>query len=175
MQIRCSIQMGDVQKKIVLVSQTNETPQLLALKLAAYILFLDYNPYLELSAKNPALAGQEFRPDILALDESGAIKLWVECGNTTTNKLDKLIRRYREARIAVLKAYPHETENLRRHLEKNEVLHSHRIEVWSFPEGVFDDWYNALGETVDVVGEHSDRSFNLVMNSVPFCFDFLKA
>src|SRR6267142_331465 len=102
MQVRCRVQLGETVKKLVLTGQENETAELVALKLAAYVLFFDLNPQTDISSRHPAISQQEFRPDLLALDESGAIKLWVECGNVTTHKLDKLIRRYRDARIVVL-------------------------------------------------------------------------
>ena len=158
---------------MVLVGQDNQTTELLALKLAAFVLFFKLNPSVDISSKNPAMAGQEFKPDLVALDEGGQIQLWVECGNVTTHKLDKLIRRYRNARIVALKARPREAENLRRALAKNEISNSERVEVRAFPSGQFEEWLKVLDDSVEIVGESSEHGFNLVANSIPFNFDFL--
>ena len=153
MQIRCSIHLGEVGKKLVLVSQETETLDHLALKLAGFMLFFDLNPMVGISSKNPAIANQEFRPDLIALNEGGEIKLWGECGNVATHKLDKLIRRNRNARIVVLKETVREAKNLREAFEKNDIQNSDRVEIY---------------------GEPSNHSFNLVANSVPFNFDFVR-
>jgi uncharacterized protein YaeQ len=118
------------------------------------------------------MAGQEFRPDLVALNDAGEIKLWIECGNVTVNKMDKLIRRYREARIVVLKETVHEAQNLRKMLAKNDIAHSERIEVLAFPGDSFKEWFRAIEETVEIVGEAGEKSFNLVVNAVPLSFDF---
>lgn len=173
MQIRTTIQLGDASKKIVLVSQDNETPEHLALKLAGFILFFHLNPLIDASLKNPALMGQEFKPDLIALDEFGEIGLWVECGNVTTHKMDKLIRRYRNARIIALKSNQREAENLRRALKKNEISNSDRVEIWYFPNRSFDEWLQAVeNDSVEIFGEPADQAFNLVANAIPFNFDF---
>ena len=66
MQLRCTLQLGEESKKLVLVSQENETAEHIALKLAAFVLFFGLNPQAEISTKHPAVAGQEFRPDIIS-------------------------------------------------------------------------------------------------------------
>ena len=171
MQIRCNIQIGGQTRKVVLVTQENETPELLALRLASFVLFFDQEPLAEISSKNPAINNQEFRPDLVALNDAGEIKLWVECGNVTTNKLDKLIRRNRQMRIVVLKENQREAENLRKFLKKNHINDSDRVEIWYFPDDNFKAWNEAVGDTVDIVGENAGKSFNLVMNASAFSFD----
>ena len=175
MQLRCTVHMGAAQRKLILVSQESETLDHLALKLAGFVLFFNLNALVEISSKNPAISSQEFKPDLLSLNDSGEIRLWVECGNVTTHKLDKLIRRNRNARIVVLKATPREAQNLRQALKKNEVNHSERVEIWAFPDGQFEGWKGVLEDSVEIIGETAERSFNLVANSVPFSFDFSTA
>ncbi len=174
MQIRCSVHLGQSAKKLVLVSQETETAEHMALKLAAFILFFDENPQVSISSKNPAISDQEFRPDLIALDEAGATKLWIECGNVATHKMDKLIRRNRNARIAVMKGTVREGNNLRDSFEKNDVPNSERVEIFAFPEGQIQEWVAAMSDAVEIYGEPSGHSFNLVANGVPFCFDFVR-
>lgn len=174
MQIRCSIHLGQAQKKLVLVSQENETVDNMALKLAAFVLFLDQNVQVDISSKNPAIADQEFRPDLIALNPAGETKLWVECGNVSTHKLDKLIRRNRNARIAVIKRNAREARNLREAFDKNDIQNSERVEIFAFPEGQFEEWRSILDDTVEIYGEPAGHGFNLVANAVAFNFDFVR-
>ena len=92
MQSRCAVQFGNDRKKLILTGQDNETLEHLALKLAGFVLFFGWDPVVEISPKHPALNGQEFRPDLAAFNSAGEIFLWIECGNVTTHKLDKIIR-----------------------------------------------------------------------------------
>jgi len=165
--------MSGITKKLVLVSQENETLEHLALKLASFVLFFNLNPLVEVSSRNPAISNQEFKPDLLSLNEAGEIRLWIECGNVATHKLNKLIRRYRDARIVVLKGTHREAQNLRLALAKNDVAHSDRIEIFTFPDGQFEGWLKILEERVEIVGEIEEKSFNLVANGVSFSFDFV--
>lgn len=172
---RCTIQLGTTSRKIVLVGQDNESPEHLALKLAAYLLFFPMKPILEVSLKNPAISGQEFRPDLLCLNEFGEVRLWGECGTVSTHKLDKLIRRLRESRIVVLKENLREAHNLRRALKKNKIPHPERVEILSFPEDNFRTWMDIMDERIEIFGETAEKEFNLVANAVPFCFNFLSS
>src|SRR3989338_4725210 len=160
MQSRCAVQFGNDRKKLILTGQDNETLEHLALKLAGFVLFFGWDPVVEISPKHPALNGQEFRPDLPAFNSAGEIFLWIECGNVTTHKLDKIIRRNRQARIVVLKGTEREAHNLRRALEKNEVTDAGRVEILAFPEGRILEWAGILDDSVEVYGEVSERSFN---------------
>src|SRR5262245_50376252 len=132
-----------------MVAQETETLEHMALKIAGVILFFELEPMIGMSAKNPAIASQEFQPDLISLDEGGGIRLWAECGNVATHKLDKLIRRNRNARIAVLKGTPREGKNLREAFEKNDIQNSDRVEIFAFPEGLIRDWTEAMSEAVE--------------------------
>ncbi len=172
MQYRCSLQINQRSKKLVLTGQDNETPENMALKLAAAILFFDMNPIVDVSMKHPQIIGQEFRPDLLCLTEFGETAAWIECGNVTTHKLDKLLRRNRNARIIVVKSSVREARNLRNAFEKNDVANSDRAEIYAFPDGVFDQWLAIMDESVDVIGESEHGAFNLVANAGLFDFRF---
>jgi uncharacterized protein YaeQ len=174
MQCRCTIHIGDAVKKLVLASRDTETTEHLALKLAAFILLLKWEPVVDLSAKNPAIASQEFRPDMASLNDAGEVRLWAECGTVATYKLDKLIRRFRNARLVAFKENPREARNLRNALEKNEVPNHTKIEILAFPDGQFEEWMKIMDDSIEVYGESSEHGFNLVANDTPFCFDFVR-
>ena len=173
MQIRAFLQLDNFSRRIVLSSAENETLEHLALKLAALALFIKWNPVLELSSKSAVAMNQEFKPDLAAMDAAGELSLWVECGNVSTNKIEKLARRL-SCRIVALKESVREAENLRRILDKNKVRNREKIEILAFPDAQFKLWMQALEESTEIFGEMSERSFNLVCNATTFNFEFAR-
>ncbi len=172
MQYRCNIQINSSTKKLVLTGQDSETQENLSLKLAAFVLFFDQNPMIDVSLKHPAITGQEFRPDLLCLTEFSETAAWIECGNVTTHKLDKLLRRNRNARIIIVKASVRDARNLRAAFKKNDIANSDRAEIYAFPEGTFTSWLRMMDDSIDIVGESEHGGFNLVANSALFNFNF---
>ncbi|MBI4346301.1 MAG: YaeQ family protein [Elusimicrobia bacterium] len=173
MRLRCDLTVNEGKRRLVLVPYESETRETLALRLAAMVLFFDDAPVAELSAKHPALADQEYRPDCVALDESGRVKLWVEAGKTTANKLDKVTRRYPDAKIVVLTANEHHARQMRQVVD-DKVPRSKLLEIWSFRKDDFRQWHDALREDTYVVGEADGISLNLVINDVPLAVDLVK-
>jgi len=172
MKIRCDLHLGSESKKVILVPRSEEKLDHLALKLAGCAMFHDLNPIVEPSPSHPSLSGFDIRPDLMALEDSGEIKIWIECGFVTLHKLNKLTRRFPHARIVVLKATLREAERLRKDLE-GEVKHGKRVEIWTWPEGEFQKWLSALDEKTELFGEAQEKSINLVVNNTPFAVDLI--
>lgn len=163
MKIRCDLHLNGGSRKLLIVPGASETGEHLALKLAAYLLFWELEPQVEVSAKHPALADFEFMPDVLALDEGGGVKLWVECGKVTMHKMDKLVRRLPYARLVVLKETEREARRLRSDLAEG-LEKGARFEILAWPGESFREWLGALREKTEVYGEAGGNSFNLVVN-----------
>jgi len=144
----------------------NETVEHLALKLAAYILFWEFELIVQPSAKHTALLNQEFIPDLMGLNDAGEVKLWVECGQVSMNKLTKLTRRFPYARVVVIKENERESERFRQDL-KDQHDHDEKIEVLSWPAQQFKEWMRALQEKTEVFGEGGGLSLNVVINEHP--------
>jgi hypothetical protein len=141
----------------------------LILKLAAFIFFHLKEPLIISSPQqNSALAGQDFAPDLMTVDFSNQVTLWIECGKTTLHKLDKVTKRFREARLWMLLAYPHEAKQMAESLESEG---NKRFEVWTFKQGEYDRWKSLVQENNDIVGEATETSMNLVINSEMFMTD----
>ncbi len=176
MKIRCDLHVNGGSRKLLLVSRPNEPAEHLGLKLAACLLFWDQEPIVDASTKTPALADYEFLPDVVALDDAGDIKVWVECGTSTMNKLLKLTRRVPvgRGRIVVLKETQRDAERLRREVTA-QLDKPERVEILYFPEGAFRDWTSALGERTEVYGEASELMINAVVNDRPVLAEFLRA
>ena len=166
MKLRCDLHVNGGARKLVLVPAAHETAEHLGLKLASYLLFWDLNPVVGASPRHPALAGQEFAPDLMALDDAGAVRLWVECGKVTLHKLGKLTRRLPGTRLVVLKASENEAQRLR--LEMKERLdRGDAVEILAWPGGQFGQWMEALQDKTEIYGEAGARTLNIVVNERP--------
>lgn len=166
MKIRSSIHLGGRSFSLPLTPILEETDEHLCLKLAAAVFYHAWEPLVISSPQqHPALAGQDFAPDLMAADLSNRVTLWIECAKTTLHKLEKATKRFRDARIVMLMARPNEAKPMAESLE-NEG-HS-RIEVWSFPYGEFDRWKALVQEQNDIIGEATETSMNLVINNEMF-------
>ncbi|MFA6002779.1 MAG: YaeQ family protein [Elusimicrobiota bacterium] len=166
MKLRCDLHVNGGSRKLVIVSGPNEPEEHLALKLAAYILFWDQEPILDAGVKTPALADYEFLPDLVALDDGGGIKLWVECGSTTMHKLMKLTRRVPQGRIVVIKETEREALRLRKDL-KEQLDRESRVEIMAWPGTLFQEWTAWVHEKTEVYGECGGLMINVVVNEHP--------
>ena len=155
---------------MVMTQGSQEPGDHIALRLAACALFWPLEPKVELSPKHPALAGVEFRPDFIVLNDAGEVVLWGECGNTSLNKLDKLTRRFPRARIVAIRASEAEGRRMRTDLDET-LERSHRVEVLAFRSVDFDVWRGAVGEVNEVFGEADEKTLNLVINQTPLACD----
>jgi len=144
------------------------------MKLAAVAMFLPQSPIVDPSADHPALSDFDVRPDVLGVNMAGEIALWVECGETSTNKLDKVSRRLGQARIVVIKESMRQAKRQREVLNES-VRQGQRIEIWTWKPGDFETWLKALGEKVEIFGDAHEKSFNLVVNQTPYAVDMLSA
>lgn len=73
--------------KILLVQDHTETLTHILLKILAFLMFQRDRLQIEAWLDDAYLS---FRPDLVQLDYEGRIKLWVECGECTLEKLDRL-------------------------------------------------------------------------------------
>lgn len=163
MKLRCDLHVNGEARKLVLVPTKEEKQEHLSLKLAAYVLFWGDDLTVTPSAGHPALMGQDQRPDLMGVDITGAVAFWVECGNTTMNKMDKVRRRFPDARVVVLKETADQAKRFRDELG-GKVPAAKNVEVWYWPEQGFREWHGKLGEKTEIVGEVEGRGMNLVVN-----------
>ncbi|HVO33575.1 MAG TPA: YaeQ family protein [Elusimicrobiota bacterium] len=166
--VRSVLHINGQTKAQNLYAALQETFDHLLLKLAASLFYFDLQPSIESGATHAALQGQEYWPDVMSTDEAGQVRLWVECGKTTLHKLAKVSKRYRDARIVVLTAEPHQA---RQQAEGIIAEGLSGIEVWSFAEGEFDRWRRLAGEKNEIIGEATPTSLNLVLNDEAYVTD----
>lgn len=160
-------------KKLVMAAMANEKSEHLGLKLAAFLLFWDLDLIVDPGLTTPALTGQSFRPDLLASDVTGSVAVWIECGNTSENKIGKVLRRWPDARVIVIKENQRSAEAYRNTLTAK-VPKSERVEFRYWPDRTFQEWMDCLSEKTEIVGESNDTSLNLVVNENMCVVDMLK-
>lgn len=174
MKIRADLSVNGGERRTLLVSGPSEPDDHLAHRLAAFILFWDYEPILDASVKTPALADYEFLPDLLGLNAGGEAVLWVECGSVTMNKLTKITRRLPRARLVVMKETERQAAELRRDLIAG-FDRPEKVEILAWPDKSYKDWARAAAAKADkteVFGEASGHMLNVVMNEAMFVVEF---
>ena len=171
MKIQASLHLNNLQKNLIIYPHLNETPDHMALKLAAALLFDSHDPLMAPSPQHPALLGQEFVPDLMAVDDVPQVTLWVECEKTTSHKLSKVSRRFRSARVEVFTVLPREGKQMVEIIEREKI---DGIGVLSFGEGEFQRWRRLVLERNEIIGEASEDSLNLVINDQVFVTDFVR-
>jgi len=114
-QLRSTDKRRDLPHKIIVGQHQMETEVQVLLKLFGYLLF--YSPRLQVE---PRLHDDNipFQPDLLAVDYELRPTLWVECGDTGVERLDRLAVKVPEAQIWVLRRSAAEAEELLRRMTK---------------------------------------------------------
>lgn len=174
MKLRCELHLGQDVSRVILVPRPEEKLDHLALKLAAFAMFHALGPIVDPSVSHPSLSDFDLKPDLLVINEGGEIKLWIECGVASLNKLDKAARRLPGARVVVIQSTLHEAKQLRVRLQ-DETKHADRIEIWTWPGTTFTPWMKALQEKNELFGEAHEKSLNLVVNDIPYTVDLISA
>lgn len=174
MKVRGELHLGDYSGNVILAAKPEEKADHLAMKLAAFAMFLSRGPIVEPSTDHPGLVGLDIRPDVCVMNEAGEISVWIECGEVSINKLDKLARRLPETRIVVIKSERHQATQMRQKLDAA-VKQGARIEIWTWPEGTFSTWLQAMEDKTELYGDAHEKSFNLVINGVPYAVDLISA
>jgi uncharacterized protein YaeQ len=172
MTVRARLHLNGREATLTLYQGLQESVEHLFLKLAAYVFFFDRNVAFQTGATEPVLQGQEYFPDFMATDLTGAVALWIECGKTTVHKLQKVSRRFRDARVIVLTAQPQQALQQAQDAVSEGLRN---VEAWSFPRGTFARWARVAGEQNDIIGEANETSLNLVINGESFVVDLERA
>lgn len=93
--------------KLVIEQRENESSEHILLKVLAACLF--WQPGIEIE---PPEVDPTYRPDVLLRGDDGGPKIWIECGQVRTVKLDKLVSRYPQLQLVVVKRIQREVDDL---------------------------------------------------------------
>lgn len=132
--------------RLLVVRQAHETPADVVLKLLAYLLFFRERLQLEAPLHDDSIP---FIPTLLQLDYSLRAALWVECGECTPAKLDKLAVKVPEAELWVVRRTAAELDPLRAAMARA-GLRRHRYRLLGFEDGLIDELAALLQPRNDV-------------------------
>ena len=158
-------------ERVFIGRHEDETPADVLLKFLGFALF--HRERLQIGAD---LHDDNIRlvPDLVQLDYTMRPALWIECGEVTAAKLDKLAVKVPEAAIWVLKRSPEEIEPLLHEMAKHK-LRRERYHLLAFNAEMFDEVLATLGMRNDVFwlrGEFDPPTLQFDFNSRWFDTEF---
>ncbi len=109
---------ADLPRKILIAQHDGETVAHVTLRLLAFLIF--WRPRLQLET-NLHQDDIPFVPDLAQFDYQSRLALWVECGECTTAKLDKLAVKCHDAEIWVVRRSLTEVEQLAHAMRKADL------------------------------------------------------
>lgn len=127
--------------KVIIGQQDTETEVHVLLKLMGYLLFFRDRLQMELNLRQENIP---FVPDLVELDYQLRPRLWVECGECSVGKLNKLAVKVPEAEIWIVKKSPVEVHNLQRLMEREELRRNRYGMIGLDPE-MFAELHGLLG------------------------------
>jgi uncharacterized protein YaeQ len=132
---------------IIIGQNDTETVAHVVLKLLGYVLFYRERLQIEGNIHNDSIP---FQPDLVWLDYELRPKLWIECGECSVSKLNKLAVKVPEAEIWVLKRSLAQAEHLRAAMEKDELRRG-RYQLLAFDPEMFDELCGLVSSRNEVV------------------------
>lgn len=126
------------RERVFMVKRRGESMRHVMMKLLSYLLF--YHERLEIEAS----ASQHYKPDLVRFDLRGEPVQWVDCGQTSLAKLDKISRKNRQTYIDIMKASPGELAAYK--LQADTRLNKpERVRYWSASERLIERLGEVLG------------------------------
>jgi uncharacterized protein YaeQ len=130
------------EEKIVLAAAPTELAWHIALKLIGWVLFFEQRPRIEEGVD------WRYKPDLIATDPQGNLKLCIDCGNIAIKKIDKVATKMQHERFVILRRTPREADRLVNAFGTR-VKRPERVELVSFDEGFVDalaDWFDSSNQ-----------------------------
>jgi len=158
-------------ERVFIGRQEDETTADVLLKFLSYALF--YRERLEMGGD---LHDDNIRliPDLVQLDYTMRPALWIECGEVTSAKLDKLAVKVPESEIWVVKRSPVEIEPLLHEMGKHK-LRRKRYHLLAFDPEMFDEALGSLGLRNEIYwlrGEFEPPAMQFDFNGLWFDAEF---
>ncbi len=147
--------------KVVMGRSAPEESDLhILLKFLAWCLF--HHEYLAVEKQD---VDPDYRPDLIVQNPDGTVRAWIEAGNTSARKLDKITRRFSDANVYIVhetaRAVRNVAEQIRRHVERNS-----RVWLVYFDDGFCTQFLRLLTDKNEVVCNLNEdgRLMELTMN-----------
>jgi uncharacterized protein YaeQ len=130
----------DLPRKIIIGRRETETAAHVLLKLLGFVLFHRERLQMEVNLHMDSIP---FIPDLVELDYELRPKLWVECGECSVSKLNKLAVKVPEAEIWVIKRSEAAAQDLARAMAKAD-LRRERYNLIGLDHEMFDEMCGLL-------------------------------
>ena len=127
-------------RRIIIGQKDTETTAHVLLKFLGFVLFHRERLQMEINLHQDSIP---FVPDLVQLDYELRPKLWVECGDCSVAKLDKLAVKVPEAEIWVMKRSAADADHLHRALARA-GLRRDRDSLIGLDEAMFDEMGDLL-------------------------------
>ncbi|MDB6121041.1 MAG: hypothetical protein JWQ71_34 [Pedosphaera sp.] len=157
----------DLPPKIILGQQDTETITHVALKFLAYVIFFRERLQIE---TNLHMDNIPFVPDLVQLDYELRPRLWVECGECSVNKLNKLAVKVPDSEIWVVKRSLPAAEHLFQAMAKEE-LRRNRYNLIALDEEMVEEFCGLIrprNELLWVNGEFDPPNLQFDFNGLWF-------
>ncbi len=138
-------------RQLVVEKNRLESREHVLMKAFLWALYLPEYPDLQVEIR----IGDRFKPDLIARDESGRSIFWGESGKVKPSKIESILRRHREAHLAVAKwdanpkPYAREIEKILRGLRG-----TRRVDLLVFPGDSAERFIGTDGELKINEGEY---------------------
>lgn len=161
----------DLPERVFIGRKETETTKHVLLKFLGFVLFHRERLQIETELHDDNIP---FTPDLVQLDYTLRPALWVECGEVSVAKLDKLAVKVPEAEIWVVKRSPAEAESLLREMAKHR-LRRNRYRIVAFEPDMFDEALASLAPRNEVFwlrGEFDPPNLQFEFNGLWFDCEF---
>jgi uncharacterized protein YaeQ len=142
----------ELPERVFIGRKETETTKHVLLKFLGFVLFHRERLQIEAQLHDDNIP---FTPDLVQLDYTMRPALWVECGEVSVAKLEKLAVKVPEAEIWIVKRSPGEAETLLRDMARHD-LRRNRYRVVVFDPEMFDEALASLGLRNDVFWARGD-------------------
>lgn len=144
-------------EKLIVGALDNEGGATIALKVLAYLLFIERRPRIDEDA------GWHFVPDLIARELDGTISLWIDCGKLSTKKVDTIAMKVRDKiDFYVFRKTEKDMNHFYRTIE-DKVKHMHNVKGISFDDGFVDGIGDAIDRSNTIEGYIGDDMINITL------------
>ncbi|MFW5735057.1 MAG: YaeQ family protein [Oceanidesulfovibrio sp.] len=151
--------LGPEREKLVLWAHPSELPWHIGLKVIAYVIHMEHSPLVELSV------GFRFKPDLAVVDDTGRVRLWIDCGNIAVKKVRRVAGWLQSgARFVVLRREERDGLALVEAIQADGPLR-HRLEVLWFDDGFADGFAEALDASNTLACVRTARRIDMTLTN----------
>ena len=125
-------------ERLFLTKRAGESMHHVAMKLLAYLFC--WRPDLRIEES----IGQHYLPDLVATNPAGRPELWIDCGRTAPNKLERVLRSNPHTTVVIMKRTPGELYRYAT-MMRGRGLPEHNLRWLSVPDGALDRLVEQLG------------------------------